>query len=532
MPIASASSSRPGNLLLALVAVTFALALLAPAAPGRDLYTADYESNQVSVIDSATGAQVVPPISTGPESGPYTLAISPDGGTVYAVNYNGDSVSTIDTRTKSVVGTPIPVGENPLGIAISPDGRRAVVSNQGSDDVTVIDLQARQPIATLPVGNEPQGVAINPSGARAFVTNSGGETVNAIDLASNQLVGGPIAVGLGPYGIAVTPDGSKLLVANGDANTLSVLDGTSGAAVGAPIPAGPDPVGVAISPNGQRAFVTNWTEGAASVIDIPSLARIGSIPGLAEAEYVAITPDGRKGFTSAFGAGNVYAFDPLANSFLGGPFVTGGLGIGQIAAVPNQPPAARFSVAPVRARPGVPVNFEAAASTDPDGSVASFAWAFGDGVSLTTATPGASHVFAKPGTYATTLTLTDNEGCSTSMVFTGQTAYCNGSAVASTAATVTVAYPGARVKCPKSAKGACKFVLQAVQRKGGKKPKLKALSAVARVKVKPGKAAIVSLKPKKAFRNKLATAKRILVKEKRTVAGVQLERVRKLKIVQ
>lgn len=509
-----------------------ALALLAPAAPARDLYIADYQSDEVSVIDSATGAQVVPPISTGAGTGPYTLAISPDGGTVYAVNYEGESVSTIDTRTKSVVGAPIPVGENPLGIAISPDGRRAVVSNQGSDDVTVIDLQARQPIATLPVGQEPQGVAINPGGTRAFVTNSGGETVNAIDLASNQLIGGPILVGLGPYGIAITPDGSKLLVGNADSDTLSVLDGTSGAVVGAPIPAGEDPIGIAISPNGQRAFVGNWSAGAASVIDVPSLARIGFIPGLPEVEYIAITPDGRKAFTSAYGQGNIYAFDPLANSFLGGPFATDGMGIGQIAAVPNQPPAARFSVAPGRARPGVPVNFDAAASNDPDGSVASFAWAFGDGVSLTAATPGASHVFAKPGSYATTLTLTDSEGCSTSVVFTGQTAYCNGSAVASTAATVTVAYPGARVRCPKGAKGTCRFVLQAVRRKGGKKPRLKPLSAASRVRVKPGKSAIVSLKPRKAFRKKLAAARRVLVMEKRTVAGVQRDRVRKLKIVQ
>ncbi len=49
----------------------------------------------------------------------------------------------------------------------------------------------------------------------------------------------------------------------------------------------------------------------------------------------------------------------------------------RIAITPNQPPVAAFS-APV-ARPGVPVAFDGAASTDPDGSIARFDWNFGDG---------------------------------------------------------------------------------------------------------------------------------------------------------
>ena len=42
-----------------------------------------------------------------------------------------------------------------------------------------------------------------------------------------------------------------------------------------------------------------------------------------------------------------------------------------------------------------------------------------------------SNGYRASGRYQVSLTLTDNEGCSTSFIFTGQTAYCNGSALAS-----------------------------------------------------------------------------------------------------
>lgn len=52
--------------------------------------------------------------------------------------------------------------------------------------------------------------------------------------------------------------------------------------------------------------------------------------------------------------------------------------------------------------------FDASTSSDADGTIASYQWAFGDGETATGAT--ASHVYAAPGTYAVTLTVTDNVG--------------------------------------------------------------------------------------------------------------------------
>ncbi|WP_210509040.1 S-layer family protein [Naasia sp. SYSU D00057] len=54
------------------------------------------------------------------------------------------------------------------------------------------------------------------------------------------------------------------------------------------------------------------------------------------------------------------------------------------------------------------VSFNASASTDPDGTVASYAWQFGDGTTGTGATT--SHAYSTAGTYTVTLTVTDNQG--------------------------------------------------------------------------------------------------------------------------
>ncbi|HET6826961.1 MAG TPA: fibronectin type III domain-containing protein [Amnibacterium sp.] len=72
-------------------------------------------------------------------------------------------------------------------------------------------------------------------------------------------------------------------------------------------------------------------------------------------------------------------------------------------------PKASFTVTSSTVRPGTPVGFNASASTDSTvGSLSSYTWAFGDGSVASGVTT--SHAFAVPGTYTTTLTVTDADG--------------------------------------------------------------------------------------------------------------------------
>lgn len=70
----------------------------------------------------------------------------------------------------------------------------------------------------------------------------------------------------------------------------------------------------------------------------------------------------------------------------------------------NQPPTASFTSTPS----GLNAAFNGSASSDPDGTIASYAWDFGDGSNGTGATT--NHTYATGGTYAVGLTVTDNSG--------------------------------------------------------------------------------------------------------------------------
>lgn len=74
----------------------------------------------------------------------------------------------------------------------------------------------------------------------------------------------------------------------------------------------------------------------------------------------------------------------------------------------NQPPTARMTATPVSGAAPLTVGFDGSGSSDPDGTIVSYAWNFGDGAAATG--PAPSHTYSQPGSYTAALTVTDNSG--------------------------------------------------------------------------------------------------------------------------
>src|SRR5262249_36179080 len=82
----------------------------------------------------------------------------------------------------------------------------------------------------------------------------------------------------------------------------------------------------------------------------------------------------------------------------------------------NQPPVAVAHVSSSSGFAPLTATFDGSSSSDPDGSIASYVWTFGDGVSSSLVNP--AHVYNAIGTYTATLTVTDNNGSSSSASLT------------------------------------------------------------------------------------------------------------------
>jgi len=95
---------------------------------------------------------------------------------------------------------------------------------------------------------------------------------------------------------------------------------------------------------------------------------------------------------------------------------------------PNQPPVAALSVTPTSGMAALTVAASAAGSSDPDGTITATTLDFGDG--YVTNAAGASHVYAKVGTYTVRASVTDDRGAT------------------ATASQVVTVQPGVRIGSP------------------------------------------------------------------------------------
>ena len=114
------------------------------------------------------------------------MALSPNEKEIYVANYDGGDVSIIDVDTNRVVAPRVPVQSNPQAVAFAPDGNHAYIVNAGSKSVTVLDTHARTTTATVQVGSTPTSVSVLPDGRYAYITNYDSNTVSILDTASEN----------------------------------------------------------------------------------------------------------------------------------------------------------------------------------------------------------------------------------------------------------------------------------------------------------------------------------------------------------
>lgn len=160
-----------------------------------------------------------------------------------------------------------------------------------------------------------------------------------------------------------------------------------------------------------------WTLPDGSTIDQYDL--IG-VRGRAEFKIYSPTQSGIYTLAVADITKDGYTFDPANSAMLSNT-------VSYTAPSQNQAPTAVASVDVASGPAPLAVNFSSVGSSDPDGTIAAYAWDFGDGGSSTAANP--SYTYSTAGSYTATLTVTDNEGAtgiaSISINAAGDTTTCS-----------------------------------------------------------------------------------------------------------
>jgi hypothetical protein len=357
----------------------------------------------------------------------------------------------------------------PTGVAVSPAGDSGYFANQptpgGGGGVLQFDINAAgrlAPKSPPQVGfGLAQGVALTPDGSSAYVGDNDG--ADGLILQFNVAADGGLKPKQPPsvpstgdaLGIAISPDGRSAYFAD-TVNRVNQFRITRHGGLAPRSPAfvpGKAPFGIAITPDGRHAYVVNRDSGAVTQFDISAAGTLvpmqpASIKAGSSPIAIAISPDGRSAYVTDQGGnadnGRVVSFDIRSDGRLARkqPFVTASGGQpGDVVVTPagTPKPAFRVDAAPAGRRTAV----DASASRTPGGSIRLYGWRFGDGSTLATRHARASHVYRHPGRYTARLTVFNN--CapdavfSSGVVFTGQSAYCDGRPRASETRTVRVA---------------------------------------------------------------------------------------------
>src|SRR5262249_4779140 len=125
---------------------------------GQRVYVTNPNDDTLSVVRTSDFTEILPRVAVG--DGPVGIAVSPDSSKVYTANFNSNTVSIVDATLLATVGTvdvsyqPNPIYQSrPCHVAVSPDGSKVYVAfNLTWYSVATIDVATRQVTQTLSQG--------------------------------------------------------------------------------------------------------------------------------------------------------------------------------------------------------------------------------------------------------------------------------------------------------------------------------------------------------------------------------------------
>lgn len=226
------NSIKPIVTAIAFAVTTFAA--LAASGLGDRVYTADQNTNTVSVVDPNTdmllgqiklGNQrpdVLSPLYKG-EINVHGLGFSPDHRTLVVIANGSNSVSFIDTATNQVKGITY-IGRSPHEAFFTRNGKEVWAVVRGENYVSVIDATTFKETRRIETAPGPGMVLFTPDGTRAFVVSSFTPEVAVVDTPTYKIIKRiPVVSPFSPF-LQFTPDGKEVWMGHKDVGKVTRID--------------------------------------------------------------------------------------------------------------------------------------------------------------------------------------------------------------------------------------------------------------------------------------------------------------------
>lgn len=202
----------------------------------------------------------------------------------------------------------------PPSSRIAPDNPSAkaylLVANKGDHTISIVDPELGRQIATVPengiTGHE---LVASPDGRTAFVPiygNSGvgrpgtnGQKIEVIDLAMHKIIGEiDLGHGVRPHCAVFGPKDQLLYITTELDKTVSIIDPRTLKVVGVIPTTQPESHMLAISHDGKRGYTANVGAGNVSVLDMEARKTIAVIPTAPVTQRISISRDDSMVFTA------------------------------------------------------------------------------------------------------------------------------------------------------------------------------------------------------------------------------------------
>jgi len=199
-----------------------------------------------------------------------------------------------------------------MSVAFSAFAQTLLVANQGDRTVSIVDANSAQQVAVIPESVSDQWgheIAASPDGRTAYLPiygNSGvgragldGSKMLVIDIPTRKITSTvDFGKGVRPHCVVFDRNRNLLYVTTELAQSITIVDPKSLQIVGTVPTGAPQSHMLAISHDGKRGYTSNVEPGSVSVLDLVTRRTIAVLPVAPHAQRISISNDDKFVFTA------------------------------------------------------------------------------------------------------------------------------------------------------------------------------------------------------------------------------------------